>query len=248
MAKRKQARSGSRKRTAGRKARPAAGRKRTPARRTTGKAARRTLPRRSRRPGTAGTGRKKASSSRKSAATARKTPAARRKTAGAAGRRGPEPIRTPTKKSTPPRSALGKRGPGSHRLQIERDRRILEESVPGPPSSLDVERYASAARTGRAEMQQARSEHTEASPRLTGGDVDADWENAYSTGDEAPGGDMPTPDQDVVEEIGASLGVQYNDDEELKSVDKIADRDRHRWELDPASSDDYRDRTKREGR
>jgi hypothetical protein len=75
--------------------------------------------------------------------------------------------------------------------------------------------------------------------------VDADWENAYSTGDEAPGGDMPTPDQDVVEEIGASLGVQYNDDEELKAVDKIADRDRHRWELDPASSDDYRDRNKR---
>ena len=36
-------------------------------------------------------------------------------------------------------------------------------------------------------------------PALTAGDVDADWEAAYNTGDEAPGGDMPTPDQAVVE-------------------------------------------------
>ena len=58
----------------------------------------------------------------------------------------------------------------------------------------------------------------------------------------APGGDNPTPDQDVVEEIGRALGVQYDDNEELKSADKIAERDRHRWEFDPASSEDYKDR------
>ena len=44
-------------------------------------------------------------------------------------------------------------------------------------------------------------------PAITGGDVDADWENAYFSGDEAPGGDNPTPDQDIVEEIGKALGV-----------------------------------------
>ena len=33
-------------------------------------------------------------------------------------------------------------------------------------------------------------------PALTGGDVDVDWENAYFSGDEAPGGDNPTPDQE----------------------------------------------------
>jgi hypothetical protein len=91
-------------------------------------------------------------------------------------------------------------------------------------------------------MQHTLAEHTETGPRFTGGDVDADWESAFSTGDEAPGGDMPTPDQDVVEEIGSSLGVQYADDEELKGANKIEERDRHRWELDPASSEDYRDR------
>ena len=30
--------------------------------------------------------------------------------------------------------------------------------------------------------------------------------------------------------------------EELKGADKISERDKHRWELDPASSEDYPDR------
>jgi hypothetical protein len=97
-------------------------------------------------------------------------------------------------------------------------------------------------------MAHTRAEHTEAGPALTGGDVDADWATAYSSGDEAPGGDMPTPDQGVVEDIGAALGVGYADDEELRGADKIEDRDRHRWELDPASADDYEGRAREEKR
>ncbi len=79
---------------------------------------------------------------------------------------------------------------------------------------------------------------------ITGGDVDVDVEDAYFTGEGAPGGDNPGPDEDVVEEIGRALGVEYQDNEELKSTDKIDERDKHRWELDPASSDDYNDRIK----
>ena len=90
-------------------------------------------------------------------------------------------------------------------------------------------------------MRHARQEHTETSPALTGGDVDADWEDAYAVGDEAPGGDNPTPDQDRVDDIGKALGVEYQDNEELKGADKIAERDKHRWELDPASSEDYQE-------
>jgi hypothetical protein len=136
-------------------------------------------------------------------------------------------------------------GDSRHVPRLERERRQLreiEESIPEPPSSLNMDRKASAARTGRAEMRQARREHTETSPALTGGDVDADWEDAYAVGDEAPGGDNPTPDQDIVDDIGRALGVEYQDNEELKSTDKITERDKHRWELDPASSDDYKDR------
>jgi hypothetical protein len=91
-------------------------------------------------------------------------------------------------------------------------------------------------------MREARRDHPEVGPEITGGDVDADWAGAYDAGDEAPGGDNPTPDQDRVDDIGKALGVEYEDNEELKASDKIAERDKNRWELDPASSDDYRDR------
>jgi hypothetical protein len=110
------------------------------------------------------------------------------------------------------------------------------------PSSLGMNRgSSSSARTGREELLQHIKEHNETSPAITAGDVDADWQLAYSSGDEAPGGDNPTPDQDVVDEIGEALGVNYEDGEELKGAAKIEDRDKHRWELDPASKDDFED-------
>ena len=150
----------------------------------------------------------------------------------------------PTKRSTGTVSGAGdsRRVPG-----LERERKQLrevEESLHLAPSSLNMDRHSSAARTGRAAFRHAKQEHTETSPAMTGGDVDADWEDAYAVGDEAPGGDNPTPDQDVVDEIGAALGVTYQDDEELKAADKIIERDRHRWELDPASAEDYKDHDK----
>jgi hypothetical protein len=111
----------------------------------------------------------------------------------------------------------------------------------GAPSSLNAPRVASSAGSGRAGAQQKLREHTSSSPALTAGDVDADWESADSTGDEAPGGDNPTPDQDRVEDIGRALGIEYADNEELKGSDKIIERDKHRWELDPASAEDYPD-------
>ena len=127
---------------------------------------------------------------------------------------------------------------------LSRARRTVvdDDLVPTPPSSLDMDRTASAARTGRRELRERFDNHNETSPALTAGDVDADWESAYSVGDEAPGGDNPTPDQDIVDDIGRAVGVEYQDNEELKGDEKIAKRDRPRWELDPASAEDYEDR------
>jgi hypothetical protein len=88
-------------------------------------------------------------------------------------------------------------------------------------------------------MKQLLGDHTESSPALTAGDPDARWDDAYAIGDEAPGGDNPTPDQDRVDDIGKALGITYDDNEELQGSEKIIERDRHRWELDPASSDDW---------
>jgi hypothetical protein len=73
----------------------------------------------------------------------------------------------------------------------------------------------------------------ETSPRLTGGDVDADWQNAAAAGDEAVGGSTSTPDQDVVDELGEALGVPQAPDAEVQtSAEILADRDRHRWQLE----------------
>ena len=131
---------------------------------------------------------------------------------------------------------------------LQRERRQLrdDETVPGAPSTLGYSPKASSAESGQAMYHQRKREHTEGGPALTGGDIDTDWNDAYSSGEETPGGDMPTPDQDVVEEIGRALGVEYEDAEELKGSEKIEERDKHRWEYDPASAEDYRDRNKKQ--
>jgi hypothetical protein len=132
-------------------------------------------------------------------------------------------------------------------IALTRERRRLrdDETVAGAPSSLNFASKASAAGSGSKMYQQREREHTEGGAALTGGDVDTDWNDAYSSGEETPGGDMSTPDQDVVEEIGRALGVEYEDAEELKGAEKIEGRDRHRWEYDPASAEDYKDRNRR---
>ena len=140
--------------------------------------------------------------------------------------------RTPSPDRMPPRKAT----------RLDRVRRTLDDQIPTPPSSLNLDRKGSAARTGRAGIHDNLNKHSGITPALTGGDVDADWESAYFTGDEAPGGDNPTPDQEVVDDIGRALGVEYQDNEELKGSDKVEKRDKKRWELDPASSEDYKDR------
>jgi len=77
---------------------------------------------------------------------------------------------------------------------------------------------------------------------VTGGDIDAAWDQA-AVGDETVGGSSPTPDQDVVDEIGQALGVTYEDGEPLRPVEKLEQRDEERWELNPASSEGFAERT-----
>jgi len=120
--------------------------------------------------------------------------------------------------------------------------RDTSDITPAPPSSLDLDRSASAVRSGRATRDALAHELTHTDARMAGGDLEADAQSAYSVGDEAPGGDNPTPDQDIVDEIGAAVGLEFQDNEELGGERKLEARDRRRWELDPASSDDYQER------
>lgn len=143
----------------------------------------------------------------------------------------------PAAKAAPTRTPA----PARHVAAIDRERRTVAD-VPTAPSSLVANRHASAASSGADELRVRLASHTGTGPAITAGDVDANWEAAETVGDEAPGGDNPTPDQDVVDEIGKALGVEYDDDEELQGGDEIAARDHDRWELDPASSDDFDER------
>ena len=83
-------------------------------------------------------------------------------------------------------------------------------------------------------------------PTLSGGDIDARWEDAESAGDESVGGSTAIPGQNDVDELGKAMGVTYADGEALRTGEKQRSRDEHRWELDPASSEDYVSRAKLE--
>jgi len=183
----------------------------------------------SRRPSAAKRGSRPASRSAKKTAKSGKKSIRKVAAVRPASKRAKAPVRKPGHREAP---------------RLNRPRRSLDDGVPTPPSSLDLDRHASAARTGRAGAAEQRANRASLTPSIAAGDADVNVEDAYFTGDEAPGGDNPTPDQDVVDEIGKAIGVEYQDDEELRGSDKVSARDKHRWELDPASSEDYRDRKK----
>jgi len=80
-----------------------------------------------------------------------------------------------------------------------------------------------------------RLRNTAASPQDAGGDVDAAWEDVNESGSETFAGDSPTPDQSMVEENARSVGVSFEDNEELDFLRKIERRDRDRYELEEQS-------------
>jgi hypothetical protein len=99
---------------------------------------------------------------------------------------------------------------------------------------------------GSRKLSERLREHTDTNPTLSGGDIDARWEDADGSGEESVAGSVATPEQNDVQEMGEAIGVTYQDNEELKVGEKERSRDKKRWELDPASSDDYQDRTRDE--
>ena len=88
---------------------------------------------------------------------------------------------------------------------------------------------------GRKVLEAELDEHQSESPKLSGGDLDADWQSANQAGEETVGGSAPTPDQDVVDELGEAVGLTYEDYEPLQGEEKLRERDRNRWELNPES-------------
>lgn len=96
--------------------------------------------------------------------------------------------------------------------------------------------------TGGRTLQNRLHERTGADLELTAGDIDADWEGAEAIGEEGVGGTVSTPDQDIVDEIGVAVGLEMDDQAFLRTTEILEDRDSHRWELEPKSSEDYQER------
>ncbi|HEV8474038.1 MAG TPA: DUF6335 family protein [Methylomirabilota bacterium] len=129
----------------------------------------------------------------------------------------PSPSMTPNKKKS------------ARRSRVKKPRRgIPEEDLQGPPAAETIVLHDD--RALQAEEHLAVYGRA-TSPRLTGGDPDADWERADHVGEEAVGGSVATPDKNVVDELGSALGVPRGPDEEVRTSEEILeDRDQHRWE------------------
>jgi hypothetical protein len=112
-------------------------------------------------------------------------------------------------------------------------RKIARRKKAGPTPSSDG---AHTGETGRLVDELAA--HRETSPALSGGDVDADWQRAHDSGEEAVGGSVATPDQDVVDEIGRARGVAQEPPAEVHTSEEILrDRDRLHWHLERDAAD-----------
>ena len=112
--------------------------------------------------------------------------------------------------------------------------------------SDDIEPPIPDVSAGAAKLNRRLQDDGLADTRITGGDVDAQFESAQFSGDESAVSSMTTPEQNQVDDTGQAMGVTYQDDEELKFGEKERGRDIKRWELDPASSEDYVERLKDE--
>jgi len=136
----------------------------------------------------------------KPAAARRRKPAATKRAGAKAGRKKPA-RRAPARAGRPARDLLG---PPPREAMLMHDPRERE-------AASRLRKY------------------TETSPELSGGDPDADWERGASVGEEAVGGTVATPDQNVVDEIGRAVGLPQAPGEALRTSEEIlAARDRDR--------------------
>jgi Family of unknown function (DUF6335) len=110
----------------------------------------------------------------------------------------------------------------------------VEDAGPKPLSSATAV-AAEAMRTGALPTSPARRRNdipSEEAMRV-GDPDDSTFDNEYS-GDELPGGDSPTPDQNGVDDIGRAYGLQEEDNGVLRTASEVLERrDRHRSELRP---------------
>ncbi len=126
---------------------------------------------------------------------------------------------------------MKKRRPGKTRQAAHRSR---------PPKTRSKGGGEIAASAG--DVLRERAEYTSVSPADTGGDVDADWQRAESSGEEAVGGSVATPDQSVVDELARPLGVERPANAPVITSEEIlSSRDRRRWRIEQHTEEQARE-------
>lgn len=113
-------------------------------------------------------------------------------------------------------------------------RRRLRGETEAPHVESPTAVAAEALRTGvpPKRLPQHKDQIPREGAKMRVGDPDDDGlQNEYS-GEDTPGGSTPTPDQNVVDEIGRAYGLQEEDSGALRSGAEVLERrDRHRPEL-----------------
>ncbi len=107
-------------------------------------------------------------------------------------------------------------------------------------AELSFEDLAEGSREEEIKLEQLKRNRV-AEAEVTGGDVDDNVYQAEVVGEEAVGGQTPTPDQNVSEELLQAMGIASVEGESVNTREKLELRDQSRWELDPLSSVDYQE-------
>lgn len=107
--------------------------------------------------------------------------------------------------------------------------------VVGEKMQREIDQEIASAPTAPRELTERLNENNSTSPLTSGGDIDADWEEAESSGEESVGGENPTPDQSDTERNAEAVGVTYQDNQPIDLLEKMERRDRDRFELDEDS-------------
>jgi hypothetical protein len=111
---------------------------------------------------------------------------------------------------------------------------FYENNVPNPEIEQFMNEEIDRAPRDSNELEQ-RFEASTQSPVTSGGDIDAEWEEADDDGAESVGGHNPTPDQSDTEANAAAMGFTFEDNQEIDLLEKMQKRDRNRFELDEDS-------------
>ncbi len=113
---------------------------------------------------------------------------------------------------------------------------FYENDVPNPEIEQFMNEEIDRAPRDSNELEQ-RFEASTQSPVTSGGDIDAEWEEADDDGAESVGGHNPTPDQSDTEANAAAMGFTFEDNQEIDLLEKMQKRDRNRFELDEDSKE-----------